>query len=161
MKNDELPLVTIGVPAFNRAEGLRRTLDGITKQTHKNLEIIVSDNGSPDERVEQIMQEFLASDSRIQYFRQTQNKGESFNFKFVRGRASGRYFMWAADDDYFESSRLVEKLLEAVQNNILAFPDANLSADSQTTHHSRFQEVYGNCRDEYDYLFAWCGDGAG
>ncbi len=161
MKIDERPLVTIGVPTFNRPEGLRRTLDRITKQTYTNLEIIVSDNCSPDERVEQIMREFVASDCRIQYFRQRQNKGASFNGRFVLRQASGRYFMWAADDDYFENSNLVEKLLEAARNHILAFPDVNQSADGQIIRSSLLQKVYGNCKDEYDYLLAWCDAGWG
>jgi len=161
MKIDELPLVTIGVPTFNRPEGLRRTLDRITKQTYTNLQIIVSDNCSPDERVEQVMQEFRERDSRIQYVRHSQNRGSSFNFKFVLEQAGGRYFMWAADDDYFESSNLVEKLLEAAQNNVLAFPDVNLSAHGETFSHNLLQKVYGNCRDDYDYLLAWCDQGWG
>ena len=34
------PLVSVGIPTYNRPEGLRQTLDCITFQTYKNLEII-------------------------------------------------------------------------------------------------------------------------
>jgi glycosyltransferase involved in cell wall biosynthesis len=94
------PLVSVGIPAYNRPEGLRRTLESITGQTYKNLEIIVSDNCSPDPNVERIARDFEKLDNRIQYFRQTENTGALSNFKFVLGKARGKYFMWVADDDF-------------------------------------------------------------
>ena len=94
------PLVSVGIPAYNRPEGLRRTLESITGQTYKNLEIIVSDNCSPDSNVGRIARDFQKLDKRIQYFRQTENTGPASNFRFVLGKARGEYFMWAADDDF-------------------------------------------------------------
>lgn len=102
MKN-RLPLVSVGIPTYNRPKGLHRTLECITGQTYKNLEIIVSDNCSPRPEIEAIVREFMAKDSRIQYFRQEKNKGGLFNSKFVLEKATGEYFMWAADDDKWES----------------------------------------------------------
>lgn len=97
------PLVSIGIPTYNRPEGLRRTLECITKQTYKNLEIIVSDNCSLGPETEAVVRDFMAKDSRIQYFRQQENKGGVFNGKFVLKKATGEYFMWAADDDEWET----------------------------------------------------------
>ena len=77
MKN-RLPLVSVGIPTYNRPEGLRRTLECITGQTYKDLEIIVSDNCSPGPETEAIAREFMAKDSRIQYFHQEENKGLMF-----------------------------------------------------------------------------------
>jgi len=94
------PLVSVGIPAYNRPGGLRRTLESITGQTYRNLEIIVSDNCSPDPNVEHIAREFQKLDNRVQYFRQTENTGAANNFRFVLGKARGEYFMWAADDDF-------------------------------------------------------------
>lgn len=112
MKNNlMLPLVSVGIPAYNRPEGLRRTLDCITAQTYTNLEIIVSDNCSPDPKVEQIAREFQRQDSRIKYFRQERNIGPLDNFKFVLEQSSGEYFMWAADDDEWEPA-FCETLME-------------------------------------------------
>ena len=71
------PLVSVGIPTYNRPEGLRRTLECITGQTYRNLEIIVSDNCSPDPEVERVVRSFMAHDARIQYFRQPENKGAS------------------------------------------------------------------------------------
>ena len=76
------PLVSVGIPTYNRPDGLRRTLECITGQTYRNLEIIVSDNCSPNPDADKVGKEFAQKDPRIQYFRQKENTG-GFNFKFV------------------------------------------------------------------------------
>lgn len=96
------PLVSVGIPTYNRPEGLKKTLECITGQTYKNLEIIVSDNCSPNPDVEKVVNEFISYDQRIKYFRHSENKEVMNNFQFVRGQATGDYFMWAADDDWFD-----------------------------------------------------------
>lgn len=95
-------LVSVGIPTYNRPEGLRRTLQCITAQTHANLEIIVSDNCSPTPETEQVAREFTARDTRVRFFCQEQALGVSENFRFVLQRATGEFFMWAADDDEWE-----------------------------------------------------------
>jgi glycosyltransferase involved in cell wall biosynthesis len=104
------PLVTVGIPTYNRPEGLRKTLECITGQTYKNLEIIVSDNNSPTDESERIVSEFLRKDQRVNFYRQPENKGQTFNFLFVLEKAQGGYFMWAADDDWW-APEFVEKIM--------------------------------------------------
>jgi len=105
-----LPLVSIGIPTFNRPEGLRRTLEQICAQTYPRLEIIVSDNASTDPMVEEIGRTFAEEDARVTYIRQQANIGAMPNFKHVLRCATGQYFMWAADDDEW-SPAFVERCL--------------------------------------------------
>lgn len=118
---DNKPLVSVGIPTYNRPEGLRRTLACITGQTYRNLEIIVSDNCSPDSETEMVVREFMSKDSRIQYFCQVENKGAAFNFKFVLEKATGEYFMWAADDDEW-SPNFVTTCLKHIGENASSMP---------------------------------------
>jgi glycosyltransferase involved in cell wall biosynthesis len=104
------PLVSVGIPTFNRPKGLRRTLEFICGQTYPNLEILVSDNASPGSETESVAREFSAQDKRIKYFRQPTNIGPIANFRFVLAKASGDYFMWAADDDEWDA-RFIETCL--------------------------------------------------
>jgi glycosyltransferase involved in cell wall biosynthesis len=106
------PLVSVGIPTFNRPEGVRRTLELICGQTYPNLEIIVSDNASKGKDTETVVSEFAAKDCRIKYFRQADNIGPTANFRFVLEQASGAYFMWAADDDEWDA-RFIETCLAA------------------------------------------------
>jgi glycosyltransferase involved in cell wall biosynthesis len=95
-------LVSVGIPTYNRPEGLRRTLECITSQTFRNLEIIVSDNASPTAETERVTREFMARDARIRFYRQPEPLGISGNYRFVLQRAGGEFFMWAADDDEWD-----------------------------------------------------------
>ncbi len=106
------PLVSVGIPTFNRPEGLRRTLQLICSQTYRNLEILVSDNASPGPETGELVRQLAAGDGRIRYFRQPSNIGPIGNFRFVLAKASGDYFMWAADDDEWDT-RFIEACLAA------------------------------------------------
>ncbi|CAN5379278.1 hypothetical protein BH10PSE9_BH10PSE9_06130 [soil metagenome] len=97
-----LPLASVGIPTYNRPAGLRRTIAAMRVQTWGNLEIVISDNGSPDPEVEAVCRSAAAEDPRIRYVRQTKNLGARANFEFVLREARGEYFVWAADDDTWE-----------------------------------------------------------
>lgn len=110
------PLVSVGIPTYNRPEGLRSVLTDICNQTYQNLEIIISDNASPHPEVKLILEEFKLRDSRIRFFIQSENKGSTFNFQFVLEKATGEYFMWAADDDSF-SNEFIHKCIILFSKN--------------------------------------------
>lgn len=110
------PLVTVGIPTYNRTAGLRRTLECFTQQTYRNLEILVSDNCSSGSETESIVREFIAKDSRICYFRQKVNVGAFNNEHFLFDRARGEYFMWASDDDEWDAN-YIETCLQAFEKS--------------------------------------------
>ena len=113
------PLVSVGIPTYNRPAGLRHTLECITRQTYRNLEIIVSDNCSPGPETEQVVRGFMEKDPRIQYYRQEANKGPTHNIEFVIGKSTGDYVMCAADDDGWEDTYIEKCLQEFLKNDAL------------------------------------------
>ena len=60
-----MPRVGIGVPTYNRPDGLRRTLACLSAQTYPHLDILVSDNASPDSAVADVVAEMAARDPRM------------------------------------------------------------------------------------------------
>jgi glycosyltransferase involved in cell wall biosynthesis len=70
----EATLVSVVIPAFNRGELLRRAIDSVVHQTHRNLEIIVVDDGS-ESPIEDLVSSF--DDERIVYLRHQVNRGVS------------------------------------------------------------------------------------
>lgn len=94
------PAVAIGMPVYNGAKYIRNALDSLLAQTYADFELIISDNASTDD-TEAICLEYTARDARIRYSRQASNIGSSSNFRFVLEQARGRYFMWAAADDFW------------------------------------------------------------
>ena len=70
----KFPLVSIGIPTYNRANGtLSLAIDSACNQDYPNLEIIVSDNCSPDDTAA-IVNAF--NDERIRYIRQKKHWGQ-------------------------------------------------------------------------------------
>lgn len=119
------PLVSVGIATYNRPEGLRRTLECITRQTYKNLDIIISDNCSPGPEVDGVVRFFLSMDNRIRYYKQEKNIGMTLNFNFVLDKANGEYFMWGSDDDLWHEDFISSCVSSLAKNkNIgLAFCD--------------------------------------
>ena len=68
------PLITTIIPTYQRPKLLRRAIKSVLNQTFPHFQVCVYDNASGDE-TEAIVQEFIAKDSRIQYFRQEKNWG--------------------------------------------------------------------------------------
>jgi len=116
MITDRDALVTVGIPTYNRPEGLQRTLEAIAGQSYRNLEIIVSDNCSTDPNVRKIVETYLLKDARVRYHRHDSNIGAISNFFSLLDLAQGDYFMWAADDDWWDQD-FVEVSVESLQNH--------------------------------------------
>ena len=109
--SNNLPLVSVGLPVFNRPEGLRRTLDSFINQTYTNIEIIIADNCSSDPEVEKIAREYVEKDQRISYYRHSENKGWGYNGNFVIEKSTGEYFLRATDDDWWDRT-FIEKIIQ-------------------------------------------------
>ncbi|MFH1154551.1 MAG: glycosyltransferase family 2 protein [Pseudomonadota bacterium] len=117
------PLVSIGLPVFNGEHYLRQAISSILNQTLKDFEIIISDNCSTDKTAE-ICSEFALKDQRVKYYAQTTNKGAGPNYNFVFTKSSGKYFKWAAHDD-FMSTNALESCVAVLENDpyaVLSFP---------------------------------------
>jgi len=149
---DPQPLVSVGIPTYNRALGLQRTLSCITQQTYRNLEIIVSDNASPGKETEALVRYLMQTDPRIQYHRQDINQGAIYNFKFVLDQSTGNYFMWAADDDEWEPEFIQICLAQFDEHITLVVPrmnvlyrgngwTENIALPNVSRHHSRAENV--------------------
>ncbi len=109
-------IVSIGLPTYNRPDALRKMLEIVVAQTYPNLEIIISDNASPDAKVKEAIEEFSSKDSRIKHYRQVKNIGVLANAEFVLTQANGEYFTWFSDDDW-RSPEFIEILVEELEKN--------------------------------------------
>jgi glycosyltransferase involved in cell wall biosynthesis len=95
---ERIPRLSIGMPVYNGERYLRQAVDALLRQTYQDFELIVSDNGSTD-RTAEICQAYAATDSRVRYYREAENRGACWNFNRVVELARGEYFKWAACDD--------------------------------------------------------------
>lgn len=124
LKNGKLsqPLVSVVIPTYNRPEYLKQAIASAVNQTYRNLEIIVSDNCSP-ENPQSIIDSF--QDPRIKFWRHSHNLGMLANQFHGFKMARGKYVASLHDDDIWNEdfvARLVPHL-EANSDLILAFCD--------------------------------------
>ena len=124
------PLVSIGLPTYNRGAILAITLNNLLSQSYTNFELLVSDNASSDQTAE-ICQRYAKKDARIHYFRQKNNIGMYNNFNFVLKKAKGKYFMWATDDDRWDKNfiKALLMLLEKHPDTVVATSNYKLFND--------------------------------
>jgi glycosyltransferase involved in cell wall biosynthesis len=95
------PLVSIGIPTFEREATLGRALASALGQTHSRLEVIISDNLSQD-GTEQVCLAAAARDERVRYIRQERNRGSTANFNELFDACRGDYVLMLADDDWLD-----------------------------------------------------------
>lgn len=107
--------VSIVVPVYNAAPYLKKCLDSVVKQTLKNVEIIIIDDGSTDGSSE-ICKEYAAKDSRIIYFKK-ENEGLAAARQDGIERASGEYVGFVDSDDWLELNMYERMYSVASENN--------------------------------------------
>ena len=95
--NDSDPKISIGIPVYNGEKFIRKCIESVLQQTHRNFELIISDNASTDS-TPKICEEYLHKDDRITFVRQNKNMGPNWNFNFLLGKAAEEYFVWIAAD---------------------------------------------------------------
>ncbi len=110
----EEPLISIIIPVYNAAKYLERSLDSVSLQTYRNLEIIAVDDGSKDESLN-ILETYAAQDPRYRIIRK-ENGGSSSARNAGLKAATGDYVGFMDADDYIESD-MYENLLEAFEED--------------------------------------------
>ncbi len=101
-------LISVIIPAYNVAPWLPRCLDSILAQTHKNMQIIVIDDGSTD-ATPQIIDEYAKKDLRIQAVHQKNAGLVAVRDKGIE-LSSGEFITFVDGDDAIIPS-MYEKLL--------------------------------------------------
>lgn len=91
------PLVSIIVPIYNVKKYLRECIDSILKQSYRNLEVILVDDGANDGS-EKIVDEYAKKDQRIVAIHQ-KNGGQSRARNTGIDRARGKYISFIDGDD--------------------------------------------------------------
>lgn len=103
--------VSVVIPVYNVEHYLERCVQSVLRQTYKDLEIILVDDGSPDDCGE-ICDQLASQDSRILVVHQ-QNMGLSEARNTGIRRATGDYIIFFDSDDEWLLDDGVEKVVKA------------------------------------------------
>ncbi len=107
MINNTEKRLTVCIPTLNRCEKLRKTLGSLLAHEEKNIDILVSDNGSTDETWA-----YLTSldDKRLRISRNSKNIGFTGNILKLLELSETDFILLMSDEDYVCSENLGELL---------------------------------------------------
>ena len=104
-------LVSVIVPIYKVEKYLRKCIDSILEQTYRNLEIILVDDGSPDD-CGRICDEYAEKDPRIKVIHK-ENGGLSDARNWGIEKAAGDYIAFVDSDDWIKAD-MIEYLLHGI-----------------------------------------------
>ena len=118
------PLISVIVPVYRVEKYLERCVKSILSQTYKNLEVILVDDGSPDQ-CPAICDACAEKDARVKVIHQ-ENKGLSGARNAGIDAASGEYLAFVDSDDYV-SPHFIEELYQLLQDTGCAIGQCRFS----------------------------------
>lgn len=107
-------LISVIVPIYNVEKYINKCIDSIINQTYTNLEIILVDDGSPD-NCGKICDEYAKKDNRIKVIHK-ENGGLSDARNVGIKNAKGMYITVVDSDDYIEQ-KYIEILYKSIKEN--------------------------------------------
>lgn len=151
-------LISIIVPVYNVENYLAECIESIIRQTHRNLEIILVDDGSTDQSGS-ICETYKEKDSRIVVIHK-QNEGLSEARNNGMDIAKGEYIAFVDSDDFIHL-KMYEFLLQAIKDQdadvsscgYLAFQDGTKPEDTVGNVNSySFQKVENRIQYLHNFL---------
>src|SRR5947207_12701130 len=94
----ELPLVSVIMPAYNRAYLIDKSIESVLNQTYRRLELIVIDNYSEDD-TESVVKSFAERDPRLKYFKYANHGLVAASRNAGIDAATGQYLAFLDSDD--------------------------------------------------------------
>lgn len=133
-------VVSVLMPTFKQAHFIPRAIDSLLAQTLTEWELLIVDNGSPDETCS-VVAPYL-SDTRISYTRLEQNSGLGHALNYALNRASAPLIAYLPSDDVYYPEHL-----QSLAACLEASPQAVLAYSGLRYHYNRFfpELVPGSC----------------
>lgn len=129
-------LISVIVPIYNIVEYLPRCVNSIRRQTYRNLEIILVDDGSTDNSGA-LAEKMALEDKRIRVFHK-ENGGSSSARNLGLSKANGDYIGFVDSDDYIEPEMYERLLAVMLEENLLM---AQISRDEIDEQGNRMSNV--------------------
>ena len=110
-----LPLVTINIPTYKQEKYIRRAIKSALNQDYPNLQILVSDDCSPDNTFAEALK--LASD-KVTVFQTPRNLGRVGNYHYMLyEKATGDWVVNLDGDDYYSDPSFISTAIRRLQEH--------------------------------------------
>ena len=97
------PLVSVVMLTYKRADIVPHAIESILAQTNPDFELIILNDGSPD-NTDEVIKKY--QDKRIRYYKNKENKGIAYSRNKAASLARGKYIMIMDDDDISLPNRI-------------------------------------------------------
>jgi len=108
-------LVSIILPVYNGQKYLAQSIESVLFQTYKNIELIIVNDCSTDNSLK-IAQEYAEKDDRIKIITNDKNQKLPMSLNIGFNSASGIYFTWTSDDNYYHKEG-IERMVNYLFTN--------------------------------------------
>jgi glycosyltransferase involved in cell wall biosynthesis len=122
----KLPRISVLIPTYNYARYLPEAIESVLAQDWRDLELLISDDGSTDGSAE-VIAACAAKDSRIRFRIHPINLGMVQNWNWCLSEARGEYIKFLFGDDKLASRHALGKLVELLETT----PAATLAASAR------------------------------
>jgi glycosyltransferase involved in cell wall biosynthesis len=112
-KKKAMPIVTVGIPTYNRSAYLRQAIESVLGQTFGDFKLLISDNASTDDTANMVS-EYARTEKRIVYHRFAKNGGLARNVGHVIMTPNTDFIAYLPDDDLWLPHHL-ESAIDALQ----------------------------------------------
>ena len=136
-------LISVIIPVYKVEPFLEQCIRSVTKQTYKELEIILVDDGSPD-KCPAICDEWRKKDNRIHVIHQENCGGGDARNKAL-DIARGKYIVFVDSDDYI-SPIMLEFLYQQFQEDIDVVECGYITTTDEEV---SFDELKASCNIQY------------
>lgn len=126
-----MPLISVVIPVYNKAQFLPECLDSVLSQTYKDFEIVLVDDGSKDDSLS-ICQQYAESCPAIKVFHQ-ENSGASAARNLGIDVAKGKWCTFIDADDTVKSHYLSDLVDHIVSDSSLVMSNMEYGQDAKVS----------------------------
>lgn len=152
------PTISIIVPVYKVEKYIGRCIDSILDQTYRNFELILIDDGTPDNSGK-ICDEYAGKDKRIKVIHKT-NGGVSETRNLGISQAQGEWIYFVDSDDWIEKGLLAAFVNAMAENVDLYFVSHIIEIENSDTVERIYDDrIFDKKEDGIKYLYAKGGLG--
>ena len=139
--------VSIVIPAYNASDYLAQAIDSALAQTYSNVEVVVINDGSPDNgETERIA---LSYGDKIKYYYK-ENGGSSSALNLGIEKMTGEWFSWLSHDDLYTPEKVEKQMSfirklglsdEEKKDHIFFSASDLIDADGKTIRHADIEKA--------------------
>ena len=149
---NQIPLVSVIIPSYNRAQLSLRAIESVLKQTYKNIELIFVNDGSTEDYS---VIESLLSDAGAKYFK-TINQGVSEARNLGIRESTGDFIAFLDSDDEWVETKLEKqvnifrehpeyRIVQACERWIRNGKEINIPQRLKPAHGESFEKALEHC----------------